>query len=432
MNTGFPFSQYLDKSEMEKSSDIIANDSSHISKSHKESELSNIIDDVRATPILSEKGENSGSFKVQLNETKEDLLSRAEGQYMEHMNTAGSELLVDPNKTFDNFIVGPSNQLVVATAEAVGDAPGKEGKFPCLYIYGSSGLGKTHLLHAVAHRINNKFSDLAICLITARQFMKEMVNSVRNKNLSEFQRKYAEVIDVLMIDDIHELKNKEGTQNEFFHIFNELYNRGKQLIFTSDKPPKEIDGIEERIKTRLQWGLVLDIQKPDFETRMAILKNKAYSLDLFLNDDAFALMAGNITSSIRELEGSLIKLSAFADLMKTEIDTEMVKNLLNFTQQKEHSSIKIDTIATTVSSFFNIPLTDIRSKARNKDLTYARHISMYLSKKMTNSTLKEIAKFYGGRNHSSVIHGITKIESDLKNNSRLAADLTKIKEKFLH
>ena len=191
----------------------------------------------------------------------------------------------------------------------------------------------------MANGIFEKYPDMTICLITARDFMKEMIDSIQNKTLHHFQEKYSERVDVLMIDDIHELENKHGTQNEFFHIFNELHNKGKQLIFTSDKSPKEIDGIAERIRTRLQWGLVIDIQKPDFETRMAILKRKAYELDLFISDDIISLIAQNIKTSIRELEGSLIKLSAYSEVMKVDIDIELVRELLMLHDQKSEKKI---------------------------------------------------------------------------------------------
>ena len=284
-------------------------------------------------------------------------------------------------------------------------------------------MGKTHLLHAVANGIREQYPNLIICLITARDFIKEMINSIQKNDMSSFQRKYSEKIDVLMIDDIHELKNKKGTQNEFFHVFNELHNRGKQLIFTSDKSPDEIDGIEERIKTRLQWGLVLDIQKPDLETRIAILKRKAYELDLYIPDDILNLIACSIKNSIRELEGSLVKLSAYTDVMKVEIDTEIVKDLLNLESNDESKTHTLDTIAKACSQQFKVHIADLKSKTRSKDITTARHVAMYLSHKILGATLQEIGKFYGGRDHTSVIHAIRKIKDLLKSDSNLSKDI---------
>ncbi len=369
-------------------------------------------------------GEARFTLDLNLNQTKDDLISTVESQYIEHVQEFGNNSIsIDPYKTFDNFIVGPSNNLAFATAHAVAESPGKDGKYPCLYIYSDSGLGKTHLLHAVANGILKNYPEKAICLISAREFMKELINAFRDKKLSEFQKKYCENIDVLMIDDIHELKNKQSTQEEFFHIFNELHSRGKQLIFTSDKAPKEIDGIEERIITRLQWGLVIDIQKPDLETRIAILKKKALEIDLFVPDDVLNLIASSIKTSIRELEGSLIKLSASADVMDMEIDIEMARELLKLTPSEEMHSITIENIAKSVSQYYKIPLADLKSKSRNKDIVKARHIAWYLSKKLIDATLKDIAKYYGGRDHSSVIHGINKITEQVKKDPSISKDL---------
>jgi chromosomal replication initiator protein len=365
------------------------------------------------------------SFTLELNQTQDDLKSQVESQYLEHINekVSGSQA-IDPHKTFDNFIVGPSNNLAFATTHAVANAPGKRGKYPSLFIYSDSGLGKTHLLHAVANRIKEKFPEQSICLISAREFMKELIESYKDKTLSDFQRKYSESIDVLMIDDIHELKNKQATQEEFFHIFNGLHSKGKQLIFTSDKAPQEINGIEERLMTRLQWGLVIDIQKPDLETRIAILKKKAIELDLFLPHDVLNLIASSIKSSIRELEGSLIKLSATADLTNVEIDTDMAKEILKLAPNDDATPATLEGIAKSTSQYFKVTLADIRSKSRNKEIVRARHISWYLSKHLIDATLKEIAKYYGGRDHSSVIHGVNRVTVQIRTDMALSKDIT--------
>jgi len=375
----------------------------------------------------SPKSATEAKFSLDLNPTKEDLISKAESKYIDHMDDqafTGSQF--DPNKKFANFVVGPSNQMAVATATAVAKEPGKSGKYPSLYIHSNSGLGKTHILHAVANEILERVPTTRICLITARDFMKEMIDAIKDKNIEVFQAKYSEKVDVLMIDDIHELSNKKGTQDEFFHIFNELYNRGKQLIFTSDKSPTEIEGIEERIKTRLQWGLVIDIQKPDLETRIAILKKKAYDLDLFLSDDILTMIATSIKSNIRELEGSLVRLSAFADVMKVEIDTEMVRDLLGLDNYQETKKITLDDIGKASSSYFKIPLADLKSKARNKEIARARHIAMYLQRKVIHATQQDIGRFFGGRDHTSVIHGVNKITEQLKTDVSLSRDVIQI------
>ncbi len=391
--------------------------------------LSNISQQLETTHANSlgnrAKSTNDVKFTLDLTPTKDDLMSKVESQYIDHMNPVDTGIIIDQTKSFDNFIIGPSNNLAIAACMAISKTPGNKGKYPSLYIHSNSGLGKTHLLHAVANGIRNHFPHYVICLITAREFMKEMINHIKNNNLQEFQKKYSEKVDVLMIDDIHELKNKISTQNELFHVFNELYNKGKQLIFTSDKAPEEIDGIEERIKTRLQWGLVVDIQRPDLETRIAILKRKAYELDLYLQDDILTLIALSIKASIRELEGALIKLSAFADVMKVEIDTEMVKDLLMLKDTENDKKITLEQIAKTTASYFKIHVADLKSKARQKEIANARFIAMYLSRKILNATQQEIGRFYGDRDHSSVVHAekvvIKRMATDLNTSKDVIA-----------
>ena len=365
-------------------------------------------------------------FSLDLKPTKDDLKYKVESQYLEHVKSPVEFSLIDPEKKFENFIVGPSNQLAFATAQAVALAPGKTGKYPCLYLYSDSGLGKTHLLHAVANGIKTKFPHMIICMISARDFMKEMINYITSNKLNEFQKKYTESIEVLMIDDIHELKDRQGTQNEFFHIFNALYERGKQLIFTSDKAPHEIHGIEERIRTRLQWGLVVDIQKPDIETRMAIIKRKAIEMDLFLSDDILSLVAHNIKSSIRELEGALIKLSAASSISNYEIEPETVKQLLNLDRYKPEKKLDLEGIAKEVASYYKVTLADMRSKSRGRNFVKPRHVCMYLSQRKLSATLKDIAIYFGGRDHTTVLHGINKIEDLINTDSSLRKEIEEI------
>lgn len=383
--------------------------------------LSNLVDEVKT-----EKGSERStkpSFTLDLTPEQNDLESQAHSLFIDHMEKESTGLTIDTAKTFDNYIVGPSNNLAFATACAVADSPGRTGKYPCLYIYSDSGLGKTHLLHAVANGIFENHPELAVCLISARDFMKELINAYKDKTLSEFQRKYTEHVDVLMIDDIHELKNKNSTQEEFFHIFNFLHDKGKQLIFTSDKSPDKITGIEERIITRLQWGLVVDIQRPDFETRTAILKKKALELDLFVQDEVLNLIASSIKTSIRELEGSLIRLQAHADLMEAEIDTEMARDILKLQDLNDRPAATLESVCRASSQYFKVSVGDLKSKSRNKDIVKARHIAWYLSKNYVGATFIEIAKYYGNRDHSSVIHGVNKISDNLKNDSNLSKDL---------
>lgn len=366
------------------------------------------------------------TFKLDLTPTRDDLKSKAEAEYIQHMNPNKSGIRVDRSKTFDNFIVGPNNNIAQAAAKAVALTPGKEGKYPSLYIHSNSGLGKTHLLHAVANEIAERHPEYSICLITARDFMDEMITLLKTNRINEFVRKYTERIDILMIDDIHELKNKEGTQDQFFHVFNEMHNKGKQLIFTSDKRPKEIDGISERIKTRLQWGLVVDIQPPDIETRLAILRRKMEALDIYITEDVLTLIASRIKTNIRELEGSLVRLKAVSELMNVEIEVDLVKEQLGLNTGEDEKEVTIEAVAKATAQYYRLPVADLKSKGRSQDITKARHIAMYLSRKVVNAKQQEIGAFFGGRDHSSVIHAVNTITEKIKTDSSLSKDINAI------
>jgi chromosomal replication initiator protein len=342
------------------------------------------------------------------------------------MNPNKNSIIIDKEKTFQNFIVGPTNNMAQAAATAVAQAPGKNGKYPSLYVHSNSGLGKTHLLHAIANEIALRHPILNICLISSKNFMDELISLVQQNKFNDFVKKYTENIDVLMIDDIHELKDKKGTQDQFFHIFNELHNKGKQLVFTSDKPPKEIDGISERIKTRLQWGLVVDIQSPDLETRIAILKRKMQSLDLYVTEDVLTLIASKIKTNIRELEGSLVKLKAVSELMNVEIEIDLVKDQLMFNQNENDKEITMEQISKATAQYYRIPLADLKSKSRNQEITKARHIAMYLSRRIASSKQQEIGEFFGGRDHSSVIHAVNTICEKMKTDGSLSKDINSI------
>lgn len=379
-----------------------------------------------APPSLANKTGHAIKFALELTPTKDDLKSRANAEYIEHMNPSKTGIKIDLSKTFDNFIIGPNNNMAQAAARAVAQCPGKNGKYPSLYIHSNSGLGKTHLLHSVANEVSEKFPSYNICLITARDFMDEMISLMKTNRINEFVKKYTEKIDVLMIDDIHELKNKEGTQDQFFHVFNEMHGKGKQLIFTSDKRPIDIDGISERIKTRLQWGLVVDIQPPDLETRIAILKRKMESLDLFIDEDLLTLIASTIRNNIRELEGSLVRLKAVSELMNVEIEINLVREQLSLTHSlssDNETELSVEYISKSVAQYFRIPLADLRSKSRSQEITKARHIAMYLARKVSKATQQEIGAFFGGRDHTSVIHAVNTITEKQKADPQLTRDL---------
>lgn len=331
---------------------------------------------------------------------------------------------IDPNKTFENFVVGSSNNLAFASCQAVSESPGKA--YPSLYLYSASGLGKTHLLNSIANHILKTRPNLKIVYISCGEFIRDFIASVEQKKFSDFQKRFTEETDVLIIDDIHELKNKTETQNAFFNIFNELHNKGKQLIFTSDKAPKEITGIDERVKTRLAWGLNVDIQQPDLETRIAILKRKAVEQDIYLPEDVVNLIASSIKSNVRELESSLIRLGLYSSVCKVDIDVEIAREQLKLNSHVDVSNISLDSISKAVCNYFKISLNDLKSKARTKDLADARHIAMYLSNKILKATLVEIADFYGKRDHTSVIHGVKKVEDLIKYDQKIARVLLEI------
>ena len=366
------------------------------------------------------------SFTLDLVPTKEDKLNSIRSRVMGYPCQQKFKFVVDPKKTFGRFVVGPSNNMAYASAGAVAEKPGKA--YPCLYLHSNSGLGKTHLLHAVANSVQLLHPTLVICITTARDFMTEMVDAVASKSLAKFRKKYSQDIDVLMIDDVHELKNRQGTQDEFFHVFNELHNKGKQLIFTSDKHPKDIDGVEERIKTRLTWGLVLDIRPPDLETRIAILKNKAAEEDFFLPQDVINLIATEIKSNIRELEGALVRLTAYSSVFDINIDLEIAKEQLGLSQRSPQKLPTIETISTATAQFFKLPLADIKSKSRLKPITEARHVAMFLCHTLVKPcpTYADIGQFFGQRDHTSALHAVEKVRRLSQSSQQLSQQLLEI------
>jgi chromosomal replication initiator protein len=371
----------------------------------------------------------ANSFYIQdLAHTKDDLFKAVDSQVIEHMSTPAPSQ-IDTHKTFANFIIGPSNNIAHALAMAVAKDPGKT--YPALYVYGNSGLGKTHLVHAVANSIQLNKPSMRICITSANKFMNEMIQAMRDQKFTEFRAKYVEKTDVLIIDDIHELKNRSGTQDQFFHIFNELMERGKQLVFTSDKPPKEIDGIEDRIRTRLSSALPVEVQQPDLETRIAILKKKAIEKDIYLSDDVVNLIAKCVKSNIRELEGCLIKLGAVTSILKVDIDLEVAKEHLNLNEELENQKhITIESITKVVTNYYKIPLGDLRGKAKTKEVALPRQVAMYLINKLIKPTLKDNGHYFGGRDHSTVLHAINTIRDRMKVESMLAQQVLDIEKQL--
>ncbi len=333
---------------------------------------------------------------------------------LKSQNTASRVQLSD-RYTFDHFVIGKSNELAAAAAHAVGQAPGKV--YNPLFIYGATGLGKTHLMQAIAHEILDRNPQTRITFVGTEQFTNELVGSIQNRATATFRRQYRET-DLLLVDDIHFLKGKEATQEEFFHTFNALYEAGRQIVLTSDRPPSDIAGLEGRLVSRFQWGMVADIELPDFEHRVAILKQKSYldHLEHTIPDDVIRFIAENVRSSVRELEGSIIKLLAYASLKHQDISLEVAREALrdklrigdSFSNNGE-STLSIATIQQVVAREWNVTTEGLKSKTRTKTLTLPRQIAMFLVRELLGTQLIEIGNAFGGRDHSTVIHSIEKI-----------------------
>jgi chromosomal replication initiator protein len=311
-----------------------------------------------------------------------------------------------PRYSFDTFIVGPSNQFAHAACRAVAESPSRS--YNPLFIYGGVGLGKTHLMHAIGHYVQTN-SSLKLTYISSERFMNEMINALRYDRVLEFRERYRSV-DVLLVDDVQFLAGKEGTQTEFFHTFNALYDAQKQIVISSDCPPHEIPSLEERLRSRFEWGLIADIQPPDIETKVAILKKKAETEGIPLPDNVAIYIAGKIKSNIRELEGSLIRLIAYASLTGREISLPLAQDVLRNVLQNDDKAITIEIIQKFVSEYYQLKLGELKSRNNSKSVAMPRQIAMYLCKNLTSASLPEIGKSFGGKHHSTVIHSIRKIE----------------------
>lgn len=321
---------------------------------------------------------------------------------------------LNPNYTFDNFIVGPSNQFAHAASLAVARKPGES--YNPLFIYGGVGLGKTHLLNAVGNYVSKVSSNLArVCSISAEHFTNEVINSIKSNKMEAFRNKYRYGCDVLLIDDIQFIAGKESTQEEFFHTFNTLYESKKQIILTSDKSPKDMSYLEERLRSRFQWGLITDIQPPETETRIAILKKKAETENITIPDEVANFLAQNIISNVRELEGTLINIIGYARLLNSEISIDLAKEVLkNILKNDDRKFLSIETIQKEVSTYFGIKINDLKSNKKQKNISFPRQISMYLVRRYTGASFPEIGEKFGGKDHSTVIHAVNKIEKLIK------------------
>jgi len=343
------------------------------------------------------------------------------------LNFEAAECIFNPKYTFDSFVVGSCNQFAHAAARAVATNPSR--MYNPLYLYGGVGMGKTHLMQAVGRELKSNYREMKVIYISAEQFMNEMINSLRYDRMTSFHERFRSV-DALLIDDIQILGSKERTQEEFFHTFNTLYELGKQIILSSDSPPKEIPGLVDRLRSRFEWGLIADIQPPDLETKMAILDRKAEDEGIQLPEDVRAFMATKTKGNVRELEGGLIRLVALASLTGVEINVAMAQQALKLIITPNDRKITIDLIQKAVCEEHQLKPGQLKEKSNARTIAYPRQIAMYLAKELTNCSLPEIGRAFGGKHHTTVLHSVRKIENLRRTNSDLNRLINKLSNSF--
>ena len=335
---------------------------------------------------------------------------------------------LNPKYTFETFVVGNSNRFAHAASLAVAEAPAKA--YNPLFIYGGVGLGKTHLMHAIGHYVLEHNKNNNVVYVSSEKFTNELITSIRDDKTVAFRNKYRN-IDILLVDDIQFLAGKERTQEEFFHTFNALHDANKQIIISSDRPPKDIPTLEDRLRSRFEWGLITDIQPPDLETRIAILHKKAQLEKLSVPDDVMVYIASKIQSNIRELEGSLIRVMAYASLTKNQISPELANEALkDIIPNDKAKPVTIRLIQEIVSEYFNLRIEDFKAKKRTRAVAFPRQIAMFLSRELTDSSLPKIGEEFGGRDHTTVIHAFEKINLDLQNDPTLKNTIEAIRQKI--
>lgn len=323
---------------------------------------------------------------------------------------------LNPKFTFESFVVGACNQFAHAAARSVATNPSRS--YNPLFLYGGVGMGKTHLMHAIGRELMNKFGSMRIIYTSSERFMNEMITCIRMERMQQFHHRYR-AADVLLIDDIQLLGNKERTQEEFFHTFNELHDHQKQIVISSDSPPKEIPGLLERLRSRFEWGLMADIQPPDLETKMAILDKKAEAEGVQLPDDVRTFMASKTKSNVRELEGALVKLTAYSSLTAAPITLQMAQQVLKHMLHVKDTKVTMDAVLKAVAERFQIKPSQLKEKSNMKKVVYPRQVAMYLIKELTEASLPEIGRMFGGKHHTTVIHSVNKIEKERHTNPEL-------------
>ncbi len=347
------------------------------------------------------------------------VLAPQEEQRKERMSPDASKVRVEPVEnarlnslyTFDNFVVGPSNRFAHAASLAVAESPARA--YNPLFIYGGVGLGKTHLLQAVGSYIHLRNPKINLTYISSEEFTNQLINAIQTRTTMRFRERYRNV-DVLLIDDIYFIAGKESTQEEFFHTFNALYDAHKQIVLSSDRSPKETQGLEERLVSRFGWGLVTDIQPPDFETRSAILKKKSELAKIAVPQEVIHFISGKIKTNIRELEGALIRVVAHAELAGEKITLETTQKILKDMITEEEKRVTIDVIQKKVAEHFHIRFSDMRTKKRNQAVAFPRQLAMYLARELTNHSLPEIGMYFGGKDHTTILHAWNKVNDTIK------------------
>ncbi|MEN8143484.1 MAG: chromosomal replication initiator protein DnaA [Gemmatimonadota bacterium] len=330
---------------------------------------------------------------------------------------------------FERFVIGSNNQFAAAACQGVADSPAQ--LYNPLFVYGDTGLGKTHLMHAIGHAILDRLPDRQVAYVTSERFTNEMISAIQGGRTAEFRQRYR-LIDVLLLDDVHFLGNKEGTQEEFFHTFNTLYDAQKQIVITSDRPPSEIPGLQERLVSRFEWGLVTDIKPPDFETRVAILQKKADEDRLILDEEVITYIARNRKTSVRQLEGAVIKLLAYSSLTRREISLDLAREALGARPGEERGSpVTAEEIRRRTANEWSVSVEQLVSKRRTKTLTIPRQVAMYLIKTSLDLPYTEIGTLFGGRDHSTVIHSVNKVEAAMVGDRDLRARVQRLQDDLI-
>jgi len=376
---------------------------------------------INPTDVVFVLKEESGKVTVQAESSR-----NKESYRLSQSPKVRRQPLPNPKYTFNTFVVGASNQFAHAACLAVAESPAKS--YNPLFIYGGVGLGKTHLLNSIGNYIADR-TDLRIAYVTTEQFTNEVINSIRYDRMMELRRRYRNV-DMLLIDDIQFLAGKERTQEEFFHTFNSLYEARKQIVLSSDRFPKEMPSMEERLRSRFEWGLIADLQQPDFETRIAILRKKSDEEGIVIHEDVIQLLASNLKNNIRELEGALIRLGAYASLTGQQITVVMAKNILRDLLGSKRKVITAEDIQDAVATRFHLKISDLKSKRRTKTLVYPRQIAMFLCRDLTDASFPEIGRDFGGKDHTTIIHACKQMQKAQETDATLRATLESLKEEI--